>query len=210
MATKKIIKLIERGDIAKNLKSAFKFMLLSRGFTADEVKILDEYDFFVRRKVPSESPDTEQVDFESLKKKRKKSLPKNLVCLTSTSEAYNKRDHTLYSLNGKEPVTKGRLVWSIVSLYQEQFKPSYEELILLFNRKLNLLRNTVIDEASLDALRADKQRRFYYHETDLLISADGIRYAVSNQWSKDKMDGIISLAHSLGWSVVIVSPVLNE
>ena len=69
--------------------------------------------------------------------------------LTSTSEAYNKRDHTLYSLNGKEPVTKGRLVWSIISLYQELFKPSYEELSQLFNRKLNLLGNTVIDEVNV-------------------------------------------------------------
>ena len=127
--------------------------------------------------------------------------------LTSTSKAYNKRDHTLYSLNGKEPVTKGRLVWSIISLYQEQFKPSYEELSQLFNRKLNLLGNTVIDEVSLDALRADKQKRFYYHEADLLISADGIRYAVSNQWSKDKMDEVISFAHSLGWSVEVTNPI---
>ena len=207
MATKKVIKLIEKDNIDKDLKSAYKFMLLSRGFTADEVKVVDEYEFFVRRRIPSESAATEQVDFEPLKKKRKKSLPKNLVCLTSTSEAYNKRDHTLYSLNGKEPVTKGRFVWSIVSLYQEQFKPSYEELSLLFNRKLKLLRNTVIDEASLDALRADKQRRFYFHESDLLESADGIRYAVSNQWSKDKMDEIISFAGSLGWIVEILQPV---
>ncbi len=201
MATKNIINIIEKGDIAKELKSAYKFMLLSRGYSADEVQILDEYDFFVRKREPGDSPATAHVGDEPLKKGRKKSLPKTLVCLTSTSKAYNKRDHTLYSLNGKEPVTKGRLVWSIISLYQELFKPSYEELSQLFNRKLNLLGNTVIDEVSLDALRADKQKRFYYHEADLLISADGIRYAVSNQWSKDKMDEVISFAHSIGWSV---------
>ena len=135
------------------------------------------------------------------KKKRRKSLPKKLVCLTSTSEAYNKRDHTLYSLNSNEPVTKGRLVWSIISLYQEQFKPLYEELSQLFNRKLNLLGNTVIDEVSLGALRVDKQKRIYYLEDDLLICADGIRYAFSNQWSKDKMYDVISFARTNGWKV---------
>ena len=45
MATKNIINIIEKGDIAKDLKSAYKFMLLSRGYSADEVQILDEYDF---------------------------------------------------------------------------------------------------------------------------------------------------------------------
>ena len=128
--------------------------------------------------------------------------------MTSTSEAYNKRDHTLYSLNGKEPVTKGRLVWSIICLYQEQYKPIYEDISQLFNRKLNLLGNTVIDEASLDALRADKQKRFYYHEADLLISADGIRYAVSNQWSKDKMNEVISFAQANSWKVEVINPVI--
>ena len=207
MTNKSIINIIEKGDIAKELKSAYKFMLLSRGYSAEEVQILDEYDFFVRKREPGDSSTTAHVGDESLKKRRKKSLPKNLVCLTSTSETYNKRDHTLYSLNGKEPVTKGRFVWSIVSLYQEQFKPSYEELSQLFNRKLNLLGNTVIDEASLDALRADKQKRFYYHEADLLVSLDGIRYAVSNQWSKDKMDEVISFARTNGWKVEITKPI---
>jgi len=207
MATKNIINIIEKGDIAKDLKSAYKFMLLSRGYSAEEVQILDEYDFFVRKRECGDSSTATHIGDEPLKKRRKKSLPKTLVCLTSTSEAYNKRDHTLYSLNGKEPVTKGRLVWSIICLYQEQYKPTYEDISQLFNRKLNLLGNTVIDEASLDALRADKQKRFYYHEADLLISADGIRYAVSNQWSKDKMDEVILFAHSLGWSVEVTNPI---
>ena len=47
MATKNIINTIEKGYIANDLKSAYKFMLLSRGYSADEVQILDEYDFFV-------------------------------------------------------------------------------------------------------------------------------------------------------------------
>lgn len=207
MTNKSIINIIEKGDISKELKSAYKFMLLSRGYSADEVKILDEYDFIVRRRVPGEDDFTAQGDDEPLKKKRKKSLPQNLVCLSSTSEAYNKRDHTLYYLIGEGPFTKGRLVWSIIKLYQEQFKPTYEEISLLFNRKLHLLGNTVIDETSLDALRADKQKRFYYHESDLLISSDGIRYAVSNQWSKDKMNGIISFACSNDWKVEIKTPI---
>lgn len=206
MANKSIINILEKSDIAQDLKSAYKFMLLSRGYSADEVKILDDYDFFVRRRGLGDNATIAYVGDKSLKKRRKKSLPKNLVCLTSTSGVYNKRDHTLYSLNDKDPVTKGRFVWSVISLYQELNNPIYEEVSQLFNRKLNLLGYTVIDEFALDALRADKQKRFYYHEVDLLISADGIRYAVSNQWSKDKMDEVISFARTNGWKVEIINP----
>lgn len=203
MANKKIINLIEKSNVSNDLKVAYKFMLLSRGYSEEEVKILDDYDFYVRKKESIESTTTVQRNDEPLKKRRKNRLPKNLVCLTSTSEAYNKKDHTLYSLNGREPVTKGRLVWSIINLYQEQYNPTYEEVRQLFNRKLKLLGKTVIDEASLDSLRADRQKRFYFHEDDLLLSADGIRYAVSSQWSKDKMDEIVSFAQSFGLSVEV-------
>ena len=208
MATKNIIKLLEKGNVTKDLKVAYSFMLLSRGYSADEIKALDDYDFLIRKKSSKITGETNQMDVATPRNRKQRSLPKNPVCLTSTSEAYNKRDHTLYSLNGKEPVTKGRLVWSIICLYQEQYKPTYEDISQLFNRKLNLLGNTVIDEASLDALRADKQKRFYYHEADLLISADGIRYAVSNQWSKDKMDEVILFAQANSWKVEVINPVI--
>lgn len=46
-----------------------------------------------------------------------------------------------------------------------------------------LLGYTVIDEASLSVLRPDRQKRFYYHESDFIVSKDGIRYVVSNQWA---------------------------
>ena len=76
----------------------------------------------------------------------------------------------------------------------------------MYHQKLNLLRSTIIDIDSLDALRPDKQKRYYYHEIDMLESKDGIKYAVSNQWSVNKMDEIISFARSNGWKVEVVNP----
>lgn len=204
MATKNIIKLLEKSNVAKDLKVAYSFMLLSRGYSADEIKALDDYDFMIRKKNSKTIGETNQMDFATPRNRKQRSIPKNPVCLTSTSEAYNNRDHTLYSLNGEAPVTKGRLVWSIIKLYQEQHNPTYEEVSQLFNRKLNLLGNTVINELSLDALRPDRQKRFYYHDLDLLISKDGIRYAVSNQWAISKMDTVISFAQTNGWIVEVV------
>lgn len=206
MATKNIIKLLEKDNVAKDLKVAYSFMLLSRGYSPDEIKALDDYDFLIKIKNSKITSETNQMDVAIPRNRKQRSLPKNPVCLTSTSEAYNNRDHTLYSLNGEAPVTKGRLVWSIIKLFQKQHNPTFEEVSQLFNRELNLLGNTVIKELSLDALRPDRQKRFYYHESDLLISKDCIRYAVSNQWSISKMDKIISFAQTNGWKVEVVIP----
>lgn len=203
MAKRNIINLLDKGNIAKDLKVAYTFMLLSRGYTADEIKILDDYVFMVRKK-GFEEVAVINDDGVTHRRKKQRSLPKSLVCHTSTSEVYNRKDHTIYSLNGNDPITKGRLVWSIIKLYQQENNPTYEEVRDLFNYKLHLLRQTVIDESSLELLRPDKQRRFYYHEFDLLESKDGIRYAVSTQWSIKKMDAIISFAHSNGWKVDII------
>lgn len=44
----------------------------------------------------------------------------------------------------------------------------------------------------------------------LSISEDGIRYAVSNQWTADKMNSIISFAQSLGWKVESTNPLVSD
>ena len=206
MAKRNIINLLDNSNIGKELKRALSFMLLSRGYTAEEIKVLDDYDFSVSKKGIREASNNELDSNVSHIRRKQRSLPKNPVCVTSTSEAYNKRDHTLYSLNGHEPVTKGRLVWSVVKLYQEKFSPTFEEVSLLFNQKLDLLGYTIIDETSLTALRPDRQKRFYYHESDLIVSKDGIRYAVSNQWAINKMDAVVSFAQDKGWDIAVIKP----
>ena len=206
MARRNIINLLNNSNIGKELKRALSFMLLSRGFTVDEIKVLDDYDFSVIKRGFRDTVSNIQNDSNSHRKRKQRSIPKSPVCLTSTSEAYNKRDHTLYSLNGHEPVTKGRLVWSIIKLYQEVFSPTFEEASLLFNQKLDLLGYTIIDEASLATLRPDRQKRFYYHESDFIVSKDSVRYAVSNQWAISKMDAVVSFAQDKGWEVSVVKP----
>lgn len=208
MAKQNIIKLLDNSNIGKELKRALSFMLLSRGYSADEIKVLDDYDFLVSKRGVRESTDGNQENVESHRRRKQRSLPKNPVCLTSTSEAYNKRDHTVYSLNGHDPVTKGRLVWSVVKLYQEVFSPTFEEASQLFNQQLDLLGYTIIDETSLSALRPDRQKRFYYHESDFIVSKDGIRYAVSNQWAISKMDAVVSFAQDKGWKVEMIKPTI--
>lgn len=206
MAKQNIIKLLDNSNIGKELKRALSFMLLSRGYSADEIKVLDDYDFSVCKRGIRESADDNQENSNPHRRRKQRSLPKNPVCLTSTSEAYNKRDHTVYSLNGQDPVTKGRFVWSVIKLYQEVYSPTFEEANQLFNQQLDLLGYTIIDEASLSVLRPDRQKRFYYHESDFIVSKDGIRYAVSNQWAISKMDAVISFAQEKGWKIEVVKP----
>ena len=215
MAKERINDLLDSSDITKDLKEAFTFMLLSRGYSLEEIKLLDDFVFIVRKKGYGELEELEDVgnlehiDGKTPRIRKKRSLPKNLVCLTSKSEFYNKRDHTLYSLNDSEPLTKGRFVWSIISLYQKEFNPTYEEVIHIINYKLNLPQYTIIDKSSLDSLRPDRQKRFFSYDSDILESKDGIQYAVSNQWSIDKMDKIISFARSNGWKVEVKKPTIK-
>lgn len=212
MAKKSINDLLDNSNIAQKLKEAYTFMLLSKGYSANEIKILDDYVFIVRKKDVGrsiKSDDTEYYDDSTLRNRKERSTPKNLVCLTSNNEVYNKKDHTLYSLNGSKPTTKGRLVWLTIKQYQEEYTPTYEEISHLFNYKLKLLRKTIINKLSLESLRADRQKRFYYHDADILESKDGIQYAVSNQWSIDKMAEIISFARSYGWKIEIINPKTN-
>jgi len=203
MAKKEIINLLDKDNIANDLKVAYSFMLLSRGYTADEIKILDDYVFFVRKKGFEKVSDIKD-EGKAHRRLKQRCMPNSPICFTSTSEVYNRRDHTLYSLNGVEPLTKGRLVWSIIKLYQQENSPTYDEVSRLFNYELKLPQYTVISESSLELLRPDKQRRFYYHEHELLEGKDGIRYAVTNQWSIKNMDEIITFAKTRGWKVEIV------
>jgi hypothetical protein len=62
MATKNIIKLLEKGNVTKDLKVAYSFMLLSRGYSADEIKALDDYDFLIRKKSSKITGETNQMD----------------------------------------------------------------------------------------------------------------------------------------------------
>ena len=206
MAKRKIINLLEKSSIGKDLKKAYSFMLLSQGYSADDIKILDEYEFIARKKSLIDVVESIQDERTDHRRRKQRSLPQNLVCYTSTSDVYNNKDHTLYKLNDGVSVTKGRLVWSVIKLYQQEHSSTFEEVEQLFNNKLNLLGNTIIDKDTLDNLRADRQKRYYYHESDLLKSKDGIRYAVSNQWSIGKMDTIISFALSMGWTIEVVKP----
>lgn len=209
MRRKRIEDLLESSNITQELKEAYTFMLLSKGYSLEEIKVLDDYVFIARKKehvAPSDVETLEYVGNVIPRKRGRRNSPSNLVNLTSKSEAYNNKDHTLYSLNGGELTTKGRLVWMIIGLYQKEHNPTFEEIFKLFNNKLHLLKHTIIDVSSLSRLSPDRQKRFYFHDSDILVSRDGVQYAVSNQWSINKMDEIITFARSNGWTVEVNQP----
>ena len=70
MATKNIIKLLEKGNVTKDLKVAYSFMLLSRGYSADEIKALDDYDFLIRKKSSKITGETNQMDVATPRNRR--------------------------------------------------------------------------------------------------------------------------------------------
>ena len=130
MAKDSIKDLLDNSNIAQELKEAYSFMLLSRGYSIEEINELDDYVFIARKKEHVEPSDVDTLEYEDNvipRKRGRRNSPSNLVSLTSKSEAYNNKDHTLYSLNGGELTTKGRLVWMIIGLYQKEHKLSLKK-----------------------------------------------------------------------------------
>jgi hypothetical protein len=50
MAKESIKDLLDSSNITQDLREAYSFMLLSRGYTSEEIKELDDYVFFARKK----------------------------------------------------------------------------------------------------------------------------------------------------------------
>ena len=50
MPKESIINLLDSSNIANDMKEAYTFMLLSRGYSVDDIKILDDYVFLLKKK----------------------------------------------------------------------------------------------------------------------------------------------------------------
>jgi len=208
MGKEDIINLLDNSNITNDLKEAYTFMLLSKGYCIDEInEVLDDYIFLISKKKhldkSTDQPNSSSV--EKPHKRRGKRIQKNPVCYTSTSESYNNRDHTLYSFNGNPPVTKGRLVWNVVKQYQEEFNPSISEIHEKFIVALGLPFKTIVTNSEIETFDLGKVKRYYYHESDLIKDSNGTLYAVSNQWSIDKMKKILEFASECGWKIHVVN-----
>lgn len=110
------------------------------------------------------------------------------------------RDLSTYKFNGNE-YNKGRLAHAIVSFYVLEKKPSLKAIIELF--PATLIPPYGMIETIKKAQEISKERpRFFVKSEEVIKLRDGNNIAVSNQWTTERIDKLITIARKqLGYKI---------
>lgn len=117
----------------------------------------------------------------------------------SLSETKNDRDYTKYSISGGEPLPKNRFVLAVVRKFVNEHPNTYSEYAKIFNA-LKPGAQGVIKE--FDSLPRNQIRNYFTGESEWLISQDGIKFVVCNQWKIQIIQPIIRFANLQGYNVI--------
>lgn len=117
----------------------------------------------------------------------------------SLSETKNDRDYTKYSISGGEPLAKNRFVLAVVRKFVNEHPNTYSEYTKIFNA-LKPDAQGVIKE--FDSLLRKQIRNYFTGESECLISQDGIKFVVCNQWKIQTIQPIIRFANLQGYNVI--------
>ena len=130
-----------------------------------------------------------------------------LVKQPRSKNGSNGRDNTKYSIDGgTNYFGKNRIVREIIIRYLELHpKLTYHQLEQIFPDEMQGSYGVV---RSLDELhemehdRKDLETRYLMKEEELLKTADGIRFAVCNQWGAYNIPNIFRMMEKWGWNVI--------
>ena len=125
-----------------------------------------------------------------------------LVKQPRSNKSSNGRDNTKYSIDGGT----NRIVREIIIRYLELHpKLTYRQLEQIFPDEMQGSYGVV---RSLDELhemehdRKDLETRYLMKEDELLKTADGVRFAVCNQWGAYNIPNIFRVMEKWGWNVI--------
>lgn len=130
-----------------------------------------------------------------------------LVKQARSKNGSNGRDNTKYSIDGgTNYFGKNRIVREIIIRYLELHpKMTYRQLEQIFPDEMQGSYGVV---RSLDELhemehdRKDLETRYLMKEDELLKTADGILFAVCNQWGAYNIPNIFRVMEKWGWNVI--------
>ena len=130
-----------------------------------------------------------------------------LVKQPRSNKSSNGRDNTKYSIDGgTNYFGKNRIVREIIIHYLELHpKLTFRQLEQIFPDEMQGSYGVV---RSLDELhemehdRKDLETRYLMKEDELLKTADGVRFAVCNQWGAYNIPNIFRVMEKWGWNVI--------
>lgn len=122
-----------------------------------------------------------------------------------TVEKLPPRKYPKYSLNGGKYVTKRELVLDALRLYVNKHPDAtYKEIEDFFNIKAlpggyKVVRK--MTDIKVENEAGSLMGRFYTAPAQILISADGVEFAVSNQWDYNNFPIFVNIIKKLKWRV---------
>ena len=130
-----------------------------------------------------------------------------LVKQPRSKSGSNGRDNTKYSIDGGiNYFGKNRIVREIIIRYLESHpKLTYRQLEQIFPDEMQgsygVMRS--FDELhEMEHDRKDLETRYLMKEEELLKTADGVQFAVCNQWGAYNIPNIFRLMEKWGWNVI--------
>lgn len=108
-------------------------------------------------------------------------------------------DKTKYGLLGSGPLSKRKFVLNVVRQYVNENPKTYSEYAKIFN-VLKPDAQGVVKE--FDLLLRNQFRNYFVDEKDHLISSDGIKFVVCNQWGIFNIRPVVQFAIAQGYNVV--------
>lgn len=130
-----------------------------------------------------------------------------LVKQVRSKNGSNGRDNTKYSIDGgTNYFGKNRIVREIIIRYLESHpKMTYRQLEQIFPDEMQGSYGVVRSLDELNEMEHDSKdlaTRYLMKEEELLRTADGVRFAVCNQWGAYNIPNIFRLMEKWGWNLI--------
>lgn len=130
-----------------------------------------------------------------------------LVKQARSKNGSNGRDNTKYSIDGgTNYFGKNRIVREIIIRYLELHpKMTYRQLEQIFPDEMQGSYGVVRSLDELNEMEHDSKdlaTRYLMKEEELLTTADGVRFAVCNQWGAYNIPNIFRLMEKWGWNII--------
>lgn len=130
-----------------------------------------------------------------------------LVRQARSKNGSNGRDNTKYSIDGgTNYFGKNRIVREIIIRYLELHpKMTYRQLEQIFPDEMQGSYGVVRSLDELNEMEHDSKdlaTRYLMKEDELLRTADGVRFAVCNQWGAYNIPNIFRVMEKWGWNII--------
>jgi len=162
----------------------------------EKIQVEEEKEEAPKEKAAKKKVSAPEQEEEEEEEEEKEETPKS----TKDKFVQGGRDLTKYKFDGQEGLSKGRLALAIIKKYAKEKKPSYKAALELFPH--TLVPPYGLIKTVKEAKEISKERARFFIKDDELVKLKDEVVAVSNQWTKERIDKLISIAKKqLGYSI---------